>query len=77
MQFVYESTRMWLVREDNWRYPLDGIVAIDIEHDWSTWGSGHVMTATVINVSDTTLDSIRVLRDEMPDHFTLRIESSL
>lgn len=73
MTFEFKDGQTWLVREDKWRYPLSGIYGFDVRFDhWD----GHEVVVTVGPVTDDLLDSLRVLKDELPDHMTLRIESA-
>jgi hypothetical protein len=83
----FTSGQTWLVRSDKWRYPLAGICSMEMRSDFSdfgTWGGGTFRTVesnvelvvTVGPVTDALLDSLRVLKDELPDHIALRIEGA-
>ena len=60
-----------IVREDGWRYRLDGIGQIEFDHE-SLYAYGleparyftTALEVTIYSLDDKTLDSIRVLRDE-------------
>jgi hypothetical protein len=66
-----------LVREDGWRYRLEGVLGLDWEMEDHgeifRWPSGHyqarrtTLIVTIAVLSDATLDSIRVLRDELTE----------
>lgn len=54
-----------LKREDGWFYRLHGIGPIECEIAYS---EVLTMNVTVYDLSDRTLDSIRVLRDQFPEN---------
>lgn len=54
-----------LRRPDGWFYRLHGIGAIDCEVGWDTQAR---LVVTIYDLSDKTLDSIRVIRDNFPDY---------
>lgn len=54
-----------LKREDGWFYRLHGIGPIECE---IAWGEFAVLNVTVYDLSDKTLDSIRVLRDTFTEY---------
>lgn len=56
-----------LKREDGWFYRLHGVVGFDLRHDGWDWYRESVLEVTIRDISDQTLDSIRVLRDEFPN----------
>jgi hypothetical protein len=66
-----------LVREDGWRYRLEGVLGLDWELDYDddryVWEIAKrlpgrpVVTVTIAVLSDATLNSIRVLRDELTE----------
>jgi len=52
---------------DGWDYRLDGVG--EIVTSYSVGFKGRISTeVTIYDLSDKTLDSIRVLRDSFPDH---------
>lgn len=61
----------WLVRDDKWRYPLTGIHFGEWRMGFDTYGTE--VDIYLRDISDATLDSLRVLRDELKG-FTFHIE---
>jgi hypothetical protein len=59
-----------LKRDDGWFYRLQGVLGMDMRLDTGLygWREPAVMEVTIRDVSDQTLDSIRVLRDSFPDY---------
>lgn len=73
-----------IVREDGWRYRLEGIGGIEMEwrddydslFDPVTYRYTRretVLKVTIFTLCDKTLDSIRVLRDELTN-YTIRLQ---
>jgi hypothetical protein len=58
-----------LKREDGWFYRLHGVLGMEMTYEsfWDRY-SRPAMEVTIRDVSDQTLDSIRVLRDSFPDY---------
>jgi hypothetical protein len=65
-----------VVREDGWRYRLEGVIGLDWEMEYDDrlgWAfevhppRHTILTVTIAVLSDATLNSIRVLRDELTD----------
>lgn len=59
----YNTSPPELERGDGWIYRLHGIVQFDWEHDWF---DGEKVRVTLADASDKSLDTLRVLRDELP-----------
>lgn len=88
MKIRYDADAMWLVRDDGWQFKLDGIYGVEYKQGRDSWGFGicepqrldEHLVVTIPEIRsvehlDALSKTLRALREEMPAHFSLVIET--